>query len=77
MLLSALGLDSRVRSRIRHRSPGGNLKRLLETVEEFLHVYRKVDDESRAAGLDEQSVAGFTERLQPIVDRLRQLERGR
>ena len=92
MLLSTLALDDEIRARIRAAFPGGGLERLLSTVEEFLLYHRKVEEEIRdfAVGIvgnddgdgnredpeSEGLTAGFTGRLQGIVDRIRDAESG-
>ena len=71
VLLSTLCLDEEIRSRVRASLPGRTLDRLLSTVEEFLHYHRKVDEEIRDVQREEDAMAGFTTRLQGIVNRIR------
>lgn len=74
VLLSTLCLDDEVRTQVRGQLPGNSLRRLLGVVEEFLHYYRKVDEELRDPVVEEDAMSGFTSRLQGIVDRIRAAE---
>ncbi|KMU82211.1 hypothetical protein CIHG_10605 [Coccidioides immitis H538.4] len=74
VLLSTLCLDDEVRTQVRRKMRGNNLSRLLAIVEEFLHYYRKVEEELKDPVLEEDAMAGFTSRLQSIVDRIREAE---
>lgn len=87
MLLSTLALDDEIRARVRAALPGSGLERLLSTVEEFLLYHRKVEEEIRDSAVgngdgnredpeSEGPTAGFTGRLQGIVDRIRDAESG-
>ncbi|EFW22824.1 conserved hypothetical protein [Coccidioides posadasii str. Silveira] len=74
VLLSTLCLDDEVRTQVRRKMRGNNLSRLLAIVEEFLHYYRKVEEELKDPVLEEDAMAGFTSRLQSIVERIREAE---
>ena len=78
VLLSTLTLDDGIRARIRAALPGRSLDRLLATVEEFLLYHRKVeeihDNTTDGNDHDHDAMAGFTGRLQGIVDRIRKAE---
>lgn len=74
VLLSTLCLDDEVRTQVRSQLRGNNLRRLLNVVEEFLHYYRKVEEELTDPVLEEDAMSGFTSRLQSIVDRIREAE---
>lgn len=74
-MLSTLCTDDHIRSRVKARLEGGNLDQLLVAAEEFLDYSRKAEevDLSEAVHEDDPRV-GFTERLQGIVDRLKEAE---
>ncbi|EEP79202.1 predicted protein [Uncinocarpus reesii 1704] len=74
VLLSTLCLADEVRAQVRGHLRGNNLGRLLVVVEEFLHYYRKVEEELKDPVLEEDAMSGFTTRLQGIVDRIREAE---
>ncbi|WEW56302.1 hypothetical protein PRK78_001745 [Emydomyces testavorans] len=74
VLLSTLCLDDDVRSHVRGQLRGNNLGRLLVIMDEFLHYYRKVEEELKDSALEEDAMSGFTSRLQSIVDRIREAE---
>lgn len=82
VLLSTLTLDDGIRARIRAALPGRSLDRLLATVEEFLLYHRRVEEIHDGIATrptdgndhDHDAMAGFTGRLQGIVDRIRKAE---
>ncbi|EER27525.1 hypothetical protein CPC735_028610 [Coccidioides posadasii C735 delta SOWgp] len=74
VLLSTLCLDDEVRTQVRRKMRGNNLSRLLAIVEEFLHYHRKVEEELKDPVLEEDAMAGFTSRLQSIVERIHEAE---
>lgn len=74
VLLCTLCLDDEARSYLRASVKDRSLDRLLGTVEEFLHYHRKVEEELRDVRWEEDAMAGFTSRLQGIVDRIREAE---
>ncbi|KAI1908209.1 hypothetical protein LOZ61_005678 [Ophidiomyces ophidiicola] len=74
VLLSTLCLEDDVRNQVRSQMRGNNIGRLLSIVDEFLHYYRKVDEELDGPVLEEDTVSDFTARLQSIVDRIREVE---
>lgn len=76
ILLCTLSLDESVRARLRHSLCGNGLSRVLATAEEFLQYHRKVEDELRSLGGEQDQVAGFTSRLQGLVERIRRYEKG-
>ena len=61
------------RELLRSKLPGGTLQLLVYAVDEFLQHHRKVDDlyDGENGGDSEN---GFTQRLQLVVDRLKQSE---
>ncbi|KAJ9304773.1 hypothetical protein DTO217A2_5739 [Paecilomyces variotii] len=71
ILLCTLSLDESVRARLRRSLCGNGLSRVLATAEEFLQYHRKVEDELRSLGGEQDQVAGFTSRLQGLVERIR------
>ncbi|KAK2749175.1 hypothetical protein FQN57_006790 [Myotisia sp. PD_48] len=70
VLLCTVCLDSGARAYIRNALETRTFNRLLGTVEEFLHYHRKVE-ELQDVRWEEDAMAGFTSRLQGIVDRIR------
>ncbi|KAL9122274.1 MAG: hypothetical protein Q9187_001170 [Circinaria calcarea] len=66
-----LSLNKLINERVCSQLQGGTLQQLLRAVEEFIQYHRQVEDEichvERAVDLK----AGFTNRLQAVVDRLR------
>lgn len=76
ILLCTLSLDESVRARLRRSLCGNGLSRVLATAEEFLQYHRKVEDELRSLGGEQDQVAGFTSRLQGLVERIRRYEKG-
>ncbi|KAJ9300294.1 hypothetical protein DTO271G3_2411 [Paecilomyces variotii] len=71
ILLCTLSLDESVRARLKHSLRGNGLSRVLATAEEFLQYHKKVEDELRSLGGEQDQVAGFTSRLQGLVERIR------
>ncbi|KAK2799072.1 hypothetical protein FQN51_007179 [Onygenales sp. PD_10] len=74
VLLSTVCLDDEPRTHVKKSLHSRNLNRLLTAVEEFLHYHRKVEKELQDTNSEYESVAGFTSRLQGIVDRIKQAE---
>ncbi|KAK2797748.1 hypothetical protein FQN50_009077 [Emmonsiellopsis sp. PD_5] len=74
VLLSTVCLDDEPRTHVKKSLHSRNLNRLLTAVEEFLHYHRKVEKELQDTNGEYESVAGFTSRLQGIVDRIKQAE---
>ncbi|KAI9772954.1 MAG: hypothetical protein M1840_008836 [Geoglossum simile] len=73
VLLGSLCQNSDIRGRLRSKLPGGTLQPLAYAVDEFIQHHRKVDDlYDGESGSDSEN--GFTQRLQLVVDRLRQSE---
>ncbi|KAI9859388.1 MAG: hypothetical protein M1813_006725 [Trichoglossum hirsutum] len=73
VLLGSLCQNSDIRGLLRSKFPGGTLQPLVFAVDEFIQHHRKVDDlYDRDDGSD--SGDGFTQRLQLVVDRLKQYE---
>lgn len=70
-MLCTICINSENRSKVRKQLRGGTLEPLLAAVEFFLKVYKKVEEDSIQ---DDDPMVGFTERLQGIVDRLREAE---
>ena len=61
-----------VRAEISSCLEGGTLEKLLDVVEEFLGFHRKVDEEIARSDGEVDFRAGFTSRLQGVIDSLRQ-----
>ncbi|KAL1886350.1 hypothetical protein Plec18167_000280 [Paecilomyces lecythidis] len=76
ILLCTLSLDENVRTHLKHSLRGNGLARVLATAEEFLQYHRKVEDELRSLGEEQDQVTGFTSRLQGLVERIRRYEKG-
>ncbi|PGH05986.1 hypothetical protein AJ79_06675 [Helicocarpus griseus UAMH5409] len=74
VLLSTVSLDDEARLHLRKSLDGGNINRVLGTVDEFLHYHRKVEKEVHDGEGEHESMSGFTTRLQGIVDRIKQAE---
>ena len=72
MLLSFLCIDHDVKAQVSSRLQGGNLRQLLDTVEEFLQYHRQIDSEIRQNGGEVDSRVTFISRLQGLVDGLKQ-----
>ena len=73
VLLGSLCQNSDIRELLRSKLPGRTLQPLVYAVDEFIQHHRKVDDlYDGESGSD--SGNGFTQRLQLVVDRLRQSE---
>ncbi|KAH0538618.1 hypothetical protein FGG08_004819 [Glutinoglossum americanum] len=73
VLLGSLCQNPDIRGLLRSKLPGGTLKPLVYAVDEFLQHHKKVDDlydGEEGSG----SRNGFTQRLQLVVDRLKQSE---
>ncbi|KAI9785031.1 MAG: hypothetical protein M1839_001228 [Geoglossum umbratile] len=73
VLLGSLCQNSDIRKLLRSKLPGGTLQPLAYAVDEFIQHHRKVDDlYDGESGSDSEN--GFTQRLQVVVDRLKQSE---
>lgn len=72
VLLCTLCLDGEARSHVRSRLSAKQFGGLLGTVEEFVQYHRKVEEEQGDVRWEEDAMAGFTGRLQGIVDRVRE-----
>ena len=70
VLLSYICTDDTVRQRVCSHLRGGNLDQLLEAVREFLQYHTRIDREIYESGGDIDLTAGFTSRLQSVVDKL-------
>ncbi|KAH0556959.1 hypothetical protein GP486_005255 [Trichoglossum hirsutum] len=73
VLLGSLCQNSDIRELLRSKLPGGTLQPLVSAVDEFIQHHRKVDDLYDG---DDRGDSGnrFTQRLQVVVDRLKQSE---
>ncbi len=74
MLLANLSQNSQVRTKIRSMLPKKNLDVLVRAIDEFILYHQKVDREIFEGEEGEQLSEGFTQRLQVVVDRLKQAE---
>ena len=51
---------------------GGTLKQLLDAVDEFLRYNRQIANDANCSDPDAEFKAGFTSRLQDVLDQLKQ-----
>lgn len=70
VLLSYACIDDRVKQHMSSQLPGGDLKQLLSAVREFLQYHARIDKEIHDSGGDSDLAAGFTSRLQSVVNKL-------
>lgn len=71
MLLGILCLNSAVKAQVSARLPGGNLKQLVDAVEEFMQYHKQIDEQGHRVDGEEDAKAGTVGRLQGLVDDLR------
>lgn len=70
VLLSHLSLSPMIKERVCSQLQGGTLEQLLDAVNEFIKYHRQVEDEIYQVDRDVDLKAGFTNRLQTVVERL-------
>lgn len=71
VLLGFLCLNRQVKARVSNRLQGGTLKYLIDALEEFLHYYRRIDQEIHQGEVDGTPKASYVGRLQGLVEDLR------
>jgi hypothetical protein len=74
VLLSYLCTNASARMRVRASLTGGTLKHLIIAVEEFLQYHRKITEEIHSMDGDVDLKAVFVNRLQAVVDQLKEEE---
>ncbi|KAL8798140.1 MAG: hypothetical protein Q9182_006919 [Xanthomendoza sp. 2 TL-2023] len=74
VLLSYLCVEDHARRMVEHELPGGKLQSLLDTVEEFLHYHRQIDEDMEVDDGEIGVKASFIGRLERTVSILRQMD---
>ncbi|MCJ1354373.1 MAG: hypothetical protein MMC33_004361 [Icmadophila ericetorum] len=72
VLLSYLSLNRLIKERMCLQLQGGTLKQLLDAVDEFLRYNRQIANDANCSDPDAEFKAGFTSRLQDVLDQLKQ-----
>lgn len=71
VLLGALCLDKDARAWVSSQLHNGELKQLVDALEEFLEYYRKAGQGAQQDDVEVDSVRGYVGRLQGLVESLK------
>ena len=70
VLLSYICINNTARQQVSSQLRGGDLRQLLGAVREFLQYHTRIDNEIYESGGETDLTAGFTSRLQNVIEKL-------